>query len=116
MGLDLWLLLLLASLAGKRCEAVHKLLKKKFAEGLADTAWLDRAVCGHQVSQCLTCFTKSRCVYDVADYDMKERSAADSSIQALGICLLWTSSVLLCVAFCLLAPLADSSVPRTLYV
>lgn len=49
-GLDLWLLLLLASLAGKRCEAVHKLLKKKFAEGLADNAWLDRAVCGHQVS------------------------------------------------------------------
>ena len=49
MGLDLWLLLLLASLAGKRCEAVHKLLKKKFAEGLADNGWLDRAVCGHQV-------------------------------------------------------------------
>ncbi|KAL3132723.1 hypothetical protein ABBQ32_009229 [Trebouxia sp. C0010 RCD-2024] len=48
MGLDLWLLLLLASLAGKRCEAVHKLLKKKFAEGLANNTWLDRAVCGHQ--------------------------------------------------------------------
>lgn len=50
LGLDLWLLLLLASLAGKRSEAVHKLLKKKFAEGLADSAWLDKAVCGHQVS------------------------------------------------------------------
>ena len=50
MGLDLWLLLLLTSLAGKRSEAVHKLLKKKFAEGLADNVWLDKAVCGHQVS------------------------------------------------------------------
>lgn len=49
LGLDLWLLLLLASLTGKRCEAVHKLLKKKFAEGAADTTWLDKAVCGHQV-------------------------------------------------------------------
>lgn len=55
MGLDLWLLLLLASLAGKRCEAVHKLLKKKFAEGLADSAWLDKAVCGHQVPVSVPC-------------------------------------------------------------
>ena len=48
-SVDLWLLLLLAGLGGKRCEAVHKLLKKKFTEGHVDNSWLDRGTVGHQV-------------------------------------------------------------------
>ena len=77
MGLDLWLLLLLASLAGKRSEAVHKLLKKKFAEGLADTAWLDKAVRNHQVSVSMktprNCDQRLQQAGNLADYGVKER-------------------------------------------
>ena len=47
----MWLLLLVAGLGGRRCETVHKLLKKKFTEGHVGHAWLDKAVRGHQVSQ-----------------------------------------------------------------
>ena len=45
--------MLLAGLAARRCDAVHKLLKKKFAEGHADHAWLDEAIATHPVSPLL---------------------------------------------------------------
>ena len=54
-SIELWLLMLLAGLAARRCDAVHKLLKKKFAEGHADHAWLDEAIATHPVSPLLLC-------------------------------------------------------------
>lgn len=48
-SIDVWLLMLLAGLGTRRCEAVRKLLKKKFTEGHADHAWLTRAIANHPV-------------------------------------------------------------------
>lgn len=48
-AVDLWLLMLLASLGGRRCEAVQKLLKKKFTDGHAGHTWLDSAFAAHPV-------------------------------------------------------------------
>ena len=52
---DLWLLLLLADLGARRCDAVQKLLKKKFSEGHADHMWLDGAFAAHPVRICHSC-------------------------------------------------------------
>lgn len=48
-SIDVWLLMLLAGLGTRRCEAVRKLLKKKFAEGHAHHAWLTGAIANHPV-------------------------------------------------------------------
>lgn len=46
--LDLWLLLVMLTLGADRRKSAEAILRRKFADGHADAAWLRRAITGHE--------------------------------------------------------------------